>query len=376
MATATVERIEVLAVGPDVEKTTWSSHLGPMYEAMIVARLRLSNGVEAIAGTTTYTEHEFDMTVFSAASLMAPFVLGRDAFDTRTAYDDMRRRYVPLGHAATSLFDIALHDGKAKSQTPPTPLYRMLGVARHEISAYASSPLLPSDSANVDYCHRMLDAGYRAIKIHPYCVFEKDVTLVRTLAEEFDGRAIGLSLDSDGMYTRDQALRMGRILDDAGWEFFEAPLPDADLAGYRALADALDLDVICGGNTLLDARLIDHGLSMGAWDRSRFDVTGIGGFTGAGDAVAATRRHGKTCEVQSWGYTLTQAANLHLMLAHANCGRLEQATPAEKYAFGARQVIRPDADGLVRASGLPGLGVEMDWDRIEPCIYARREFAP
>ena len=175
MATATVERIELLAVGPEGEKTTWSSHLGPMHEAMIVARLRLSNGVEAIAGTTTYTEHEFDMTVFSAASLMAPFVLGRDAFDTRTAYDDMRRRYVPLGHAATSLFDIALHDGKAKSQTPPTPLYRMLGAARHEISAYASSPLLPSDSANVDYCHRMLDAGYRAIKIHPYCVFEKDV---------------------------------------------------------------------------------------------------------------------------------------------------------------------------------------------------------
>ena len=177
------------------------------------------------------------------------------------------------------------------------------------------------------------------------------------------------------MYTFEQALRMGEILDDTGWDFFEAPLPDADLGGYKSLAEALDIDVVCSGNSLPFPQLIEFALQMGAWDRSRFDVTGIGGFTGAGEVVAATQARGKTCEVQSWGYTLTQAANLHLMLASANSTRFEQATPFEMYEFGARQVIRPDADGLVRPSGLPGLGVEMDWERIEPCVYARRTFA-
>ena len=43
-----------------------------------------------------------------------------------------------------------------------------------------------------------------------------------------------------------------------------------------------------------------------------------------------TRAHGKACEVQSWGYTLTQAANLHFMLAHPHCTHFEQATPFEK----------------------------------------------
>ena len=157
-------------------------------------------------------------------------------------------------------------------------------------------------------------------------------------------------------------------------EFFEAPLPDADLRGYKVLAEALDLDVICDGNSLPHAQLIAFALEMGAWDRSRFDVTGIGGYTGAREAVAATRAHGKMCEVQSWGYTLTQAANLHLMLAHPNCTNFEQATPVETYEFGAKQVIRPDTNGFVRPSGLPGLGVEMDWERIEPCVYARRTF--
>ena len=373
MNSAIVERIELLAIGPDGEKVTWSSHLGPMYEALIVVRLFLSNGVEAIAGTTTYTEHEFDRSTFHAASLMAPFVLGRDAFDIRAAYADMRKRYVPLGHLATSLFDISLHDGKAKSEN--LPIYRMLGAARHEVLAYASSPLLPTDQAYVDYCQDMLKLGYRTIKIHPYCVFDDDIRLVKCLIEELAGKNITLSLDVDGMYAFDQALSMGQTLDDAGWDFFEAPLPDGDLAGYRKLADALELDVVCSGNTLPNAHLIGYALEMGAWDRSRFDATGIGGFTGAGEVAEVTRAHGKTCEVQSWGYTLTQAANLHFMLAHPNCTYFEQGTPFEKYEFGARQVIRPHSDGLVRPSELPGLGVEMDWERIEPFVYARRVFS-
>ena len=372
MTAATVDRIELLAIGPDGERATWSTHLGPMLEAMIVARLFLSNGVEAIAGTTTYTEHEFDSTVFSAACLMAPFVLGHDAFDIPAAHTDMRTRYVPLGHVATSLFDIALHDGKAKSLD--RPLYRMLGAARDDIPAYASSPLFPTDETFADYCHAMLDCGYRAIKIHPYCVFEDDRRLVRALNEEFAGENASWSLDADGMYTREQALSMGRILDELGWEFFEAPLPDADFNGYRMLANALELDVVCGGNSLPHLHLIELGLEMGVWDRVRFDATGIGGITGGNRAMAIARDHGRTCEVQSWGYTLTQAANLHLMLANANCANFEQGTPADKYEFGARQPIRPDANGLVRPSDLPGLGVELDWDAVEPFVYARREF--
>ncbi|MCZ4354498.1 hypothetical protein O4H61_18420 [Roseovarius aestuarii] len=372
MSAALVEEIELMAIGPDGEKVTWSSHLGEMYEALVIARLRLSNGIEAIAGTTAYTEHEFDKTVFSAASLMAPFVMGRSVHDIPQIYSMMRGRYVPLGHVATSLFDIALHDGKAK--TLELPIYQMLGAARHKIRAYASSPLLPGDDAYVAYCHEMLRQGFTAIKIHPYCVFGDDYRLVERLDEEFSGQKIGWSLDTDATYNQEQALQMGRLLDRCGWEFFEAPLPDADLRAYKKLADALDLDVICGGNALPDLHLIDLALSLGAWDRSRFDVTGIGGFTGASHAVAMTRAHGMKCEVQSWGYTLTQAANLQLMLATDNCDYLEQAAPYEKYEFGAKQVIRPDEQGFVHPSGLPGLGIEMDWDAIEPFVYARKTF--
>ena len=80
---AVVVRITLLAVGPDVDEVAFGGHLGAMYEAMIIARLGLSSGGEAIAGLTTYTEHEFDMTAFSSAVLIAPSVFGKSVFDIR-----------------------------------------------------------------------------------------------------------------------------------------------------------------------------------------------------------------------------------------------------------------------------------------------------
>jgi hypothetical protein len=89
----TVDRIELSAIAPDSDMVTFGAHLGAMHEAMIVARLGLSNGVEAIAGLTTYTEHEYDRTAFSSAVLMAPFVLGKSVFDIPKIYTNMRALY-------------------------------------------------------------------------------------------------------------------------------------------------------------------------------------------------------------------------------------------------------------------------------------------
>lgn len=367
-----VKTIELFAIGPDGEKVSWSSFLGPMCEAMIVVRLTFDNGLEGIAGLTTYTEHEFDQTAFHSASLMAPFLLGKGLYDIPKIQAELNAKYVPLKHLPISLFDIALHDAKGKALG--LPIYQMLGAAQDKVRAYASSPLLATIDDYIRYCHQMLDQGFNAIKIHPRCVFEEDMALVKALRVEFKDREIGWSLDVDANYTLEQALKMGRLLDEYQWEFFEEPLPDADLDGYKALADTLDIDVICGGNSLPNHYLIKHALQMRAWDRSRFDVTSIGGYTGAIKVMGTTLACGMKAEVQSWGYTLTQAANLHLMLAFNNCDYFEQAAPYEKYEVGAEQVFRPDADGYINPTGLPGLGVELDWDALEPFIYQRRRF--
>jgi len=363
-----IEKVEIFGIGPDGEMVTWSSLLGLMYEAMVVARITTTNGLVGISGITTYTEHEFDRSVIGSARLLAPFLIGKDAMNIPEIYADLASRYVPLKMPALSLLDIALYDLKAKYEG--VPIYKMLGAAKNKIKAYASSPLLDTNDDYIDYVKDMLSKGFNSIKIHPWCVFEKDYELVKVLQEEFKGQDIGWSFDVDAAYSTDNALKMGRLLDKYEWEFFEAPLGDDNFEGYKFLADKLDIDVIPGGNTITSIPLMRHALQYGCWDRSRFDVTGIGGFTAARKAMALSESYNLKAEVQSWGYTLTQAANLHIMLAWHNCDYFEQAAPYEKYEAGAKQVFRPDENGFIHPTDLNGLGVELDWDYLEKFIYS------
>ncbi|MGB1236850.1 MAG: enolase C-terminal domain-like protein [Pseudomonadales bacterium] len=367
-----VSAVALYGVGPDSERITWSAQLGPMYEAMIIAKLTLEDGTQAIAGATTYTEHQFDHTLLESAALSAPFLLGREVADCAAIYSDLMSRYVPLKHLSSSLYDIALHDARGK--LAGLPIYQLLGAAQHSVRAYASSPLLPQISDYIDYCHAMLAQGYNAIKIHPPCTFDQDYALVEALAEEFKGDTIGWSLDVDENYSFSEALKMGQLLEELGWDFFEAPLPDMQLEAYAELRNRLSVDIVAGGNSIVNLHLFEHALNMGCWDRGRFDVTGIGGFTNGTKAMALCQARGLKTEVQSWGYTLTQAANLHMMLSHANCEYFEQAAPFEKYEIGAKQVFRPDDSGQIHPSHLPGLGVELDWDQLQPFIYSERHF--
>ena len=109
-----VTSVDLYAIGPDGERISWSSFLGPMYEAMIVTELTFDNGLKAIACSTTYTEHEFASTLFESAALMAPFILGQGINDIPKIYAQCMSRYIPLKHLSASLFDIALHDAKGK----------------------------------------------------------------------------------------------------------------------------------------------------------------------------------------------------------------------------------------------------------------------
>ena len=70
---------------------------------------------------------------------------------------------------------------------------------------------------------------------------------------------------------------------------------------------------------------------------------------------------GLPIEIQSWGHSLAQAANLHLMLANERTQYFEAAMPKEAYEFGMKNGILLD-QGQVVAPERPGLGIEVDWD--------------
>jgi L-alanine-DL-glutamate epimerase-like enolase superfamily enzyme len=90
--------------------------------------------------------------------------------------------------------------------------------------------------------------GFSAVKIKVgYPTLEQDLRRIQTVQEAV-GDEIKLMVDANQSLTTAEAIRRGRAFQDAGCYWWEEPMPAADLEGYAALAQALDIPIGTGEN--------------------------------------------------------------------------------------------------------------------------------
>ena len=108
-----------------------------------------------------------------------------------------------------------------------------------------------------------------------------------------------------------------------------------------------------------------------AVDIVRSDVSWKGGITGLIKTFHLCEAFNVNCEVHTAMMSLMDMANLHVICSRKNCEYFEYAGSLnDGIGFGIKQPIRIDAEGYVNLSDDPGLGVEVDWDRLEEHIVA------
>lgn len=358
-----IERVRVYAVGPNPPQYRWALDMKPQFVTLTLLRVTTKGGIEGIGAEMTYSGAGFDRSLAESLRLLVPSLIGAPAID-RTS---IRARVLHDGggasHRALGLIDIALWDIAGKRAG--LPLHRLLGGARDRIPSYASTNTLDDTAAYLDHVAELIDAGFRAIKFHCWCDYAHDRPMVEAVAKRYGDSGIRFMLDTEQRYARADAMRMARLLEECDYEWFEAPLPDHDLDGYRELREKTGVPILPAGNSIVDPPLVEHALRHGAWSAVRVSAARSGGISQAIKLVALAEAHGVTAELQSWGFTLIQATNLHLMLAYPQCGYFEQPYPYEAHEFAADHVIRTDREGNVRLPEKPGLGIGMDWDAVE-----------
>jgi L-alanine-DL-glutamate epimerase-like enolase superfamily enzyme len=362
MSEMVIDRAEVFVVAPEVERYTWAEGMTDQYMANIILRLTSQDGLEGVAGAAMITSNGFDRAVGETLRFLLPEIIGASALAREAVWYRLRPLGTPLVPQAVSLIDIALWDMVAKAAG--LPLYQFLGGARSKVLSYASTPLLHSDQGYIDYIRERMEEGYRAIKFHCWCNPERDLPMCEAVRGEFDGK-IALMLDVEQRYDLRSALRVGKRIAALDFEWFEAPLPDTDLEGYRQLKRETGVPIIPAGNTWLDLQQITQAIRLDCWDSIRVDATICGGITPIRKIMALAEAYGKTVEVQCWGYTLTQAANLHVMLGYCNCRYFEQPSPYPAFEYGSLDMIRTDRQGYVHAPPGAGLGVGIDWAAVK-----------
>jgi L-alanine-DL-glutamate epimerase-like enolase superfamily enzyme len=366
-----IERAEVFVVAPDVERYTWAEGMTDQYMVNVILRLTAASGLQGVAGAAMITSHAFDRSAGEALRTVLPDVVGQDPAEREALWHRMRNLGTPMVPQAHSLVDIALWDMTARQAH--LPLYKLLGGAREKILSYASTPLLPDNQAYVDYVGERHAEGFKAVKFHCWCVPGRDLPMCEAVHRHFEGKDLALMLDAEQRYDVQGAIHVARRLGELSFRWFEAPLVDTDIDGYREIKRSSTVPVIAAGNTWLDLQMLAHAIKLDCWSSLRVDATICGGITPIRKIMALAEAHGMNVEIQCWGYTLTQAANLHVMLAYKNCTYFEQPVPYPAFEYGAGDVIRTDKEGFVHAPPGDGLGIGLDWKAIEAASILKFE---
>lgn len=365
-----IEKLEIFITGDEKQdRPRWAEYLDDIFTTNTIVKITTKDGYTGIGATISYTENQFDVSMGETIRLYGKTVLGQSALNSEYIWKEMANKPTLISKPAMSCIDIALWDLRAKYAK--MPLYQMLGGARNSILSYASSALYKTEQEYIDFINICMKEGFKAVKIHPYCAFARDFKLVKCIQENFKGKDIRFCFDPDQQYSREEAYKMAVLLEEYDWAWFEAPLPDTDLEGYVNLRQKTNVPISCGGNHYLTLAEIQHGIKIGAWTDIRIDTTVCGGITPAKKIAALAEANDMRVEFQSWGMTLTQAANLHVMLSTSACTYVEQAFPYEPFEIGSKTKIRIDKNGLVSAPEGYGLGVELDWDAIDKTTIAK-----
>ncbi len=298
-------------------------------------------------------------------SLVAPFMLGRDAADIagtmRAAQQAMHLygRGGPVTYALSGV-DIALWDLAGKCAG--LPLHRLLGAAAAAVPAYASLLRYADPAIVARNAAAAVAAGYPAIKLH-----EITVPALQA-ARAAVGSDILLMNDTNCPWPPAEARAMARAFRPLGLHWLEEPVwPPEDYAGLAAVR-AEGVPIAAGENMAGPADFL-HAFQAGALDIAQPSVTKIGGVSEMRRVIALGETHGVRVVPHCAYFGPGFLASLHIAAAMPDRPPLErlfidlEASPFAPYTEA--------TSGMLQVPQGPGLGCDPD-----PALVARYEVKP
>jgi len=306
-------------------------------------------------------------------SMLAPFLLGRDAFAREELYDDLKRemrQWSGMGHGP---LDICLWDLAGKKYG--ASVHELLGGYRKVLKAYASTYHgddaggLDCAGAYSDFARECIELGYGAFKIHGWNDGDarREADNVLSVATEVGDRMVLMLDPANQLRNFADALYVGRACDEAGYFWYEDPFRDSGKSAFahRKLREMLKTPLLLTEYVRGLEPKADF-IMAGATDFVRVDPEYDLGITGAMKTAHMAEAFGLDVEVHACG-----PAHRHVMSALRNTNFYEVAlvgpdcpnAVAPVYTCGySDQLDCIDGDGCVPVPTGPGLGVQYDWD--------------
>ena len=330
-------------------------------------RARSTDGAVGLTGTKQVEDF---LPIFE--HLVAPHFIGRDARDLESLVDGVYREnyklaglafWCPVAYAEQSVLDLL-------GQVARKPVGALLGGrVREEIPVYLSGSdrILSAEEEVAVYVRGVAATGARAVKFKIGGRMSRNLdaypgrteTLLRRAREQLGDKVV-LRADANGSYDVPNGIRIGRLMEELGYDFFEEPCPWEELSETQAVAKALRIPIAYGEQNS-SLWQYDWALRNGVMKIVQPDINYNGGLIRALRVARIAQKFGATIVPHN---TQTGATSVNI-LQFASC--TPNATPYMEYPW--RKPPEPPSwyqpdfrivDGKIRVPTTPGMGLEID----------------
>ena len=341
----------------------------------------LEDGSVGFGQMSTY---HADITVQIFHKQVAPWILNKSWED----FNDIENLVLEKEHKfpgsyllrAIAGLDTSLWDLKGKKQNQPVT--SLIGGKPGVLKVYGSS--MKRDISAIDEAERFKklyqEKGIDAFKfrIGAECGRGLDEwegrtqDIVQTINKSLD-KAVKKLVDANSCYSSDQAIEIGKLLEDNNVSHFEEPCPYWKPEQTKIVTDALSIDVT-GGEQDCDLRIWKDMVDRKIVNIFQPDVMYLGGLTRTLQVAKIIEEGGYICTPHAANLSLVTICTMHLLKAIPNAGPyLELSIEGEDYYPWQQKLFLDDPfevkNGCVDITDKPGWGVEINPSWLETAEY-------
>lgn len=335
-----------------------------------LVRVRSKDGGEAVVVANSSRMRE-TFPIFQRR--VAPFFIGKDARRIETLLEELYRHgsnykwqglafWVCVAAAEIAILDLLGHaSGKSIGEM-------FGGVVRRDIPVYrASGNRGNRPEEELDYLKKIAEEiGAKAIKFrlggrmsnNRDSLPKRTETLIPLVRREF-GDDMTLYADSNSSYDVENAIRIGRLMQDNGYAFFEEPCPFDHLWETKKVADALQIP-IAGGEQEFSLRRFRWAIENRVMDIVQPDLHYFGGFIRCTKVARMAALAEMPCTVHMSGAGLGYLYVLHFASYIRNCGDHQEFKGTSGIPLECRTSDLKCKNGIMRVPSGPGFGVTID----------------
>jgi L-alanine-DL-glutamate epimerase-like enolase superfamily enzyme len=341
------------------------------YSGGVIVKVSTDEGITGIGAVTS----GFGFTHAVVEQWIKPRLVGQDPFAVERHAGVLRMANTGYG------IEIALWDiiGKACGQ----PIYKLWGAYQDKVPAYASFVEVRTPERRAEDILRARERGWRAAKLRTRAwTMREDVAQVAAVRRAIgDDESFQIMCDANQaeqpgnphhapgpVWSEQRALQTARELDRLGVYWLEEPLGRYDFAGLARLAAAVDL-YIAGGENSVGLHELQWMIEQDCVDVVQPEALVTDGIGQVRKICALAELHHKLVAPHVGNGGIGMAAHLHLCASIPNASHLEifhdpPVLTSDLFQWYLKEPLRVDAAGFVHVPQKPGLGIELDEEKI------------